>query len=177
MRVALVQLAYGDDESPEARLDRVAGLVTGLAGHDLVVLPELWSPSGFDYARWDGRAEPLDGPWAAAMVDLARSARVTLHAGSFVERLPEPGPDGNDLANTSLLLSADGERLAVYRKVHRFGFGSGEPKLMEAGTEVVVVDLPAGGGRTVRAGSVIFGVASVITAYRIVRRSETGAAR
>jgi len=152
MRVALVQLAYGDDESPEARLDRVAGLVTGLAGHDLVVLPELWSPSGFDYARWDGRAEPLDGPWAAAMVDLARSARVTLHAGSFVERLPEPGPDGNDLANTSLLLSADGERLAVYRKVHRFGFGSGEPKLMEAGTEVVVVDLPAGGGRTVRAG-------------------------
>ncbi len=152
MRVAVVQLAYGDDEPAEARLDRVAGLVAGLSGHDLVVLPELWSPTGFDYAKWEARAEPLDGAWAAAMTDLARSAGVTLHAGSFVERLPEPGPDGNDLANTSLLLSAEGERLAVYRKVHRFGFGSGEPKLMEAGTEVVVVDLPAGDGTTVRAG-------------------------
>jgi predicted amidohydrolase len=152
MRVALVQLAYGDDESAEARLRRVAGLVEGLGGHDLVVLPELWGPTGFGYARWAERAEPLDGPFSAAMAELAGSVGVTLHAGSFVERLEAPGPDGNDLANTSLVFSATGERLAVYRKVHRFGFGSGEPRLMEAGTEVVVVDLPAGDGSSVRAG-------------------------
>ena len=152
MRVALVQLAYGDDEPAEARVARVAGLVADLSGHDLVVLPELWAPTGFGYSLWAERAEPLDGPWAATMAELARSAGVTLHAGSFVERLPEPGPDGNELSNTSLLFSASGDRLAVYRKVHRFGFGSGEPKLMEAGTEVVVVDVPAGGGATVPAG-------------------------
>ena len=42
--------------------------------------------------------------------------------------------------------------LATYRKVHRFGFGAGEPRLMEAGEDVVVVDLPAGDGPRVRTG-------------------------
>ncbi len=152
MRIAVVQLAYGDEESFDARVERVASVVVGLSGHDLVVLPELWGATGFDYARWDAEAQPLDGPWAVAMADAARRAGVTLHAGSLVERLPEPGPDGNDLANTSLVLSSAGEVRAVYRKIHRFGFGSGEPRLMEAGTEVVVTDLPAGGGSTVPAG-------------------------
>ncbi|GGL36584.1 carbon-nitrogen family hydrolase [Phycicoccus endophyticus] len=152
MRIAAVQLSYGDEEPFGARVERVAGLVAAQAGHDLVVLPELWAPTGFDYRRWEGEAQPLDGPWSAAMADAARAAGVTLHAGSFVERLPEPGPDGNTLANTSLVFGAEGERLAGYRKVHRFGFGSGEPKLMEAGEEVVVLDLPNGAGGTVRTG-------------------------
>jgi predicted amidohydrolase len=34
--------------------------------------------------------------------------------------------------------------LAHYRKIHRFGFGEGEPKLMEAGDEIVVTTLPDG---------------------------------
>ncbi|HYH74209.1 MAG TPA: nitrilase-related carbon-nitrogen hydrolase, partial [Nocardioides sp.] len=142
MRIAVVQLGYDDDEPFGARVDRVAALVAEQAGHDLVVLPELWAPTGFGYTRWADEAEPLDGPWARAMADAARSASVTLHAGSFVERLPEPGADGNDLANTSLLLDADGNRLAVYRKIHRFGFGAGEPRLMEAGSDVVVAEIP-----------------------------------
>ncbi|MFQ6170761.1 carbon-nitrogen family hydrolase [Oryzobacter sp. R7] len=152
MRIAVVQLAYGDEEPFEARVDRVAGLVSGLTGHDLVVLPELWAPTGFAYTRWDDQAQPLDGPWAQTMSEVARSAGVVLHAGSFVERLPEPGEDGHVLANTSLLLGPDGSTLGVYRKVHRFGFGAGEPALMEAGGEVVVVDLPLSGGGSVRAG-------------------------
>ncbi len=152
MRVALVQLAYGDEESFDARVDRVAGVVAGLGDHDLVVLPELWGATGFDYPRWALEAQPLDGPWARAMADAARAAGVTLHAGSFVERLPGPGVDGNELANTSLLLSGAGEVVAVYRKIHRFGFGTGEPRLMEAGTDLVVVDVPTGGGGDVRAG-------------------------
>ena len=64
----------------------------------------------------------------------------------------EAGADGNDLANTSLLLGADGERLAVYRKIHRFGFGAGEPKLMEAGGDVVVTEIPSGTGGSVTVG-------------------------
>ena len=110
MRIAVVQLAYGDDETFDARVDRVAGLVAEQAGHDLVVLPELWGATGFGYTTL-GRptAQPLDGPWAAAMADAARAASVVLHAGSFVERLAEPGADGNDLANTSLLLGCRGD--------------------------------------------------------------------
>lgn len=152
MRAALVQLAYDDAEPAAERVERVAGLVRGLAGHDLVVLPELWQPTGFGYERWAELAEPVDGPFAATMAALARDAGVVLHAGSFVERLPSPGPDGHSLANTSLLYAADGGLLAAYRKVHRFGFGAGEPKLMEAGSEVVLAELPDGAGGSVTAG-------------------------
>ena len=152
MRIAVMQLAYGDEESFEARVDRVAGLVAAQNGHDLVVLPELWGATGFDYTRGAVQAQQLAGPWAGALADAARAAGVVLHAGSFVERLPEPGADGNDLANTSLLFAADGQLLATYRKIHRFGFGTGEPKLMEAGDEVVVTGIPLMAGGSVLTG-------------------------
>ena len=169
MRIALVQVAYDDDETLDARVERVSDLVRSLASAtvaarsserrtqevpgkpDLVVLPELWAPTGFGYRRWEDAAEPLDGPWAHAMTALAAEVGVTLHAGSFVERLPEPGADGRTLANTSLLVTADGKRTA-YRKIHRFGFGSGEPKLLEAGAEVVTAEVPSGDGESVTAG-------------------------
>ena len=152
MRIAVIQLGYDDDEPFGARVDRAAALVAEQAGHDLVVLPELWGATGFDYRRWADEAQPLDGPWARAMSDAARAAGCVLHAGSFVERLPERGADGNDLANTSLLLDAAGDPIAVYRKIHRFGFGAGEPRLMEAGEDVVVTEIPSGTGEPVVAG-------------------------
>ena len=153
LRVSLVQLGYGDAESVSERTSRVADLVrsvcvTPSAGHEphLVVLPELWGPTGFGYQHWEERAEAVDGPTAEAMSALARECGVLLHAGSIVERLEQPGPEGKRLSNTSLVFGPDGERVAVYRKIHRFGFGAGEPTLMEAGEEVVSVDLPTGHG-------------------------------
>ncbi|QGN58567.1 nitrilase-related carbon-nitrogen hydrolase [Nostocoides sp. HKS02] len=149
MRVAVVQVAYGDDESMEARISRVADLVRAQAGHDLVVLPELWAPGGFSYREWADRAQPVDGPIGAAMSAAARDAQVMLHAGSIVERPSsgEVGSDGRGLWNTSLVYAADGRLVAAYRKIHRFGFGAGEPALMDAGEDVVLVDLPDAAGR------------------------------
>jgi predicted amidohydrolase len=144
MRVAVIQLAYDDEESVEERTERVAELVRQQAGHDLVVLPELWSAGGFDYAHWDERAEPVDGPVAQAMAAAARDAGVLLHAGSIVERLPLGGAEGRMLANTSLVFTPLGELAATYRKIHRFGFGAGEPALMEAGEHLILLDLPEG---------------------------------
>lgn len=153
MRIAIAQIAYGDEESPADRVDRVSALVESIApGHDLVVLPELWMPTGFGYEGWDAVAQPVQGPFVARMAEVALRTGVTLHAGSFVERLPHPGPDGHLLANTAVVLGADGELVAAYRKIHRFGFGSGEPKLMEAGEDIVVSQLPAGDDRRVLAG-------------------------
>ena len=149
MRVAVVQVAYGDDEPMDERVSRVAGLVRAQAGHDLVVLPELWAPGGFAYRDWPDRAQPVDGSIGAAMSAASRDARVMLHAGSIVERPSsgQVGPDGHGLWNTSLVYAPDGGLLAAYRKIHRFGFGAGEPKLMDAGDDVVLVDLPGGEGR------------------------------
>src|SRR5680860_294705 len=114
MRLAVLQLSYGDDEPIDARRERVAAMVRDQRGADLVVLPELWA---------------------------AGDIEAVVHAGSVIERAPA-GPDGRGLWNTSVLLGPDGSVLATYRKVHRFGFGQGEPSLLEAGTEVVTVPLP-----------------------------------
>jgi predicted amidohydrolase len=62
-----------------------------------------------------------------------------VHLGSFVER----HADGS-LTNTAVLLDGEGSTVAVYRKMHLFGFGEGEPKLMSAGREVVVAKTELG---------------------------------
>lgn len=144
LRVAVVQVAYGDDEPMDERVERVAALVRQQAGHDLVVLPELWAPGGFSYREWTDRAQPVDGSIGSAMSAAARDAGVLLHAGSIVERAAagETGSDGRGLWNTSLVYGPDGALVATYRKIHRFGFGSGEPKLLDAGEDIVLVDLP-----------------------------------
>jgi predicted amidohydrolase len=154
MRVAVVQVGYGDAEPVAERVERVAATVRAQAGHDLVVLPELWAPGGFAYREWQDRAEPVDGPTGRAMSAAARDAGVVLHAGSIIERPAdgEVGSDGHGLWNTSLVYGPDGGLLAAYRKVHRFGFGAGEPRLLDAGEEVVVVDLPLRDGGSVRTG-------------------------
>ncbi|MFK5690806.1 carbon-nitrogen family hydrolase [Ornithinimicrobium sp. LYQ92] len=152
MKVAIIQLGYaeGADESVEERSERVAGLVARHApGHDLVVLPELWSAGGFASTEWEGRSQDLSGgdvDLPPALVPVARAARgrgAVVHTGSVVERTDQPGPEGRHLWNTSVVLDPDGRVCARYRKVHRFGFGGGEPKLMEAGPDLVVTDLPA----------------------------------
>lgn len=147
MRIHVIQLSYGDDETVAERVQRVADLVRDQRGADLVVLPELWPHGGFDYRSWPARAEAVDGTTIRTIAAAARDLGAVVHAGSIIERGAN-GTEGRDLWNTSVLLGADGSTLVTYRKVHRFGFGAGEPRLLEAGTELVTVELAAGGGGT-----------------------------
>ncbi|HEY5835666.1 carbon-nitrogen family hydrolase [Streptomyces sp.] len=138
MRATLLQIDVDPKETVADRRERVATLVRGQAGADLVVLPELWPVGAFAADDFAAEAEPVDGgPTAEAMAAAARDAGVWLHAGSVVER----DPDGL-LFNTSLLFSPDGRLHAVYRKIHRFGFDQGEAALMAAGREIVTARLP-----------------------------------
>ena len=132
MRVAAIQFNFDQDETWDVRLERMRALVKAQQA-DLIVLPELWPNGGFTYQLWEKTAQPLDGPLVRSMGELAADAGAVLHAGSFVER----HSDGT-LTNTSLLFDQAGSLLATYRKIHLFGFGEGEPKLMSAGEEVVV---------------------------------------
>lgn len=153
MKVAIIQLGYaeGAEESVEARAERAAGLVRrDGAGHDLVLLPELWSAGGFASSEWEERSQDLSGladgdlpPALAPIAEATREIGAVVHTGSVVERTAEPGEEGRHLWNTSVVLDPRGAVCATYRKIHRFGFGGGEPKLMEAGAELVVTDLPA----------------------------------
>jgi predicted amidohydrolase len=140
MRVSLVQLDVSLDRPDADRIAHAADLVRGCADSDLVVLPELWAHGAWAYDRWDEFAEPVgedsDGPVLSAMRAAAREVRVLLHAGSLVER----AADGA-LFNTSVVIGPDGELLATYRKIHRFGFAEGESKLISAGDDLVTLPL------------------------------------
>lgn len=152
MRIHVLQLAYGDDEPVEDRRRRAAALVRQQKAADLVVLPELWAPGGFAYREWPERAEAVDGPTITAIADAARYVGALVHAGSIVESAApgaDQGEQGRGRWNTSVLLGPDGRVLATYRKIHRFGFGAGEPRLLEAGTELVTVALPGQGPNAV----------------------------
>ncbi|GAA4283599.1 carbon-nitrogen family hydrolase [Brevibacterium daeguense] len=169
MRVSAIQLSYTDEDSQPARIERAVQLVRAQRGSDLVVLPELWSPGGFSYRDWGRRAETVEsGPTVQALSAVAREIGAYVHLGSILEAdaealeriaahdydvtaMPEL-PDGSrGLWNTSVVVSPAGEVVARYRKIHRFGFGSGEPKLIEAGQDIVTVPLDVD-GRTVTLG-------------------------
>ena len=140
IKIHVLQIAYDDTEDMDSRVDRVAALVRGQEAADLVVLPELWAHGGFSYARWGQDAQRLDGHVVAELSAAARDAGVYLHGGSIAEHAADGadlGPQGRGLWNTSVLFEPGGELTATYRKIHRFGFGEGEPVLMEAGTDVV----------------------------------------
>ncbi|MBD2760458.1 carbon-nitrogen family hydrolase [Yimella sp. cx-573] len=149
MKAAVIQLAYGDDEPLDERADRVIDLVRRQRGHDLVVLPELWSAGCFDDRAWSGAAQDVTGEVSRRLGEVAAEIGAYLHGGSIVERPADgsTGPEGKDLWNTSLLFDRSGARIATYRKIHRFGFAGGEPKLMEAGEDLAttsVDDVPTG---------------------------------
>jgi predicted amidohydrolase len=145
MRIHVLQVGYDDSETIDARRARVAEMVRRQEGADLIVLPELWAPTGFSFRNWTDAAEPVEGPTVEAIREAARDIGAYVHAGSIIEAArDEPGEDGRGLFNTSVLLAPNGDVLATYRKIHRFGFGVGEPKLLDAGTQVVTAGLRDG---------------------------------
>ncbi|RJL32820.1 carbon-nitrogen family hydrolase [Bailinhaonella thermotolerans] len=139
MRVALVQVASPPEEAPAERRERVAAMVAGARGADLVVLPELWAAGYFAFDRYAERAEPLEGPTVAAARGWARDLGAHVHAGSIVER------DGaGRLFNTAVLVAPDGRIAHTYRKVHVFGYASREAELLTPGDALEVRETPFG---------------------------------
>lgn len=120
-----------------ANVGRFAELVRIHADEgDLVVAPELMT-SGYDLdllaRRGRELAEPLDGPIAARVSELAAQTGATLVLG-LLER------DGDDLYDTVVAVPPDGP-VVPYRKSHLYPT---ESKLFAAGTELVVAPTPAG---------------------------------
>ncbi len=94
-------------------LDEAAGRAAA-AGAGLLVAPELFLTGyaiGGDIVRL---AEPADGDSADAVAEIASTHGLAIAYG-YPER------DGESVFNSAQLLSADGDRLANYRKTHLFG--------------------------------------------------------
>jgi predicted amidohydrolase len=120
-----------------ANVDRLAELLRKHAGEgELVVAPELVT-GGYDLEvlarRGRELAEPLDGPIAAQVSELATQTGATLVLG-LLER------DGDVLYDTVVAVAPDGH-VTPYRKSH---LHPTESALFAAGTELVVAPTPAG---------------------------------
>jgi predicted amidohydrolase len=132
----VLQMAARPGDLPD-NVDRLAELVEKHAGGaELVVAPELVT-SGYDLdvlaRRGRELAEPLDGPTAARVSELAAEVGATLVFG-MLER------DGDALYDTAVVAAPDGQ-LVPYRKSHLYPT---ESALFAAGTELVVAPTPAG---------------------------------
>ena len=138
MRAAAIQLnSTTDVDRNLATAERLVDAAAA-AGAELVVLPEKWSALGPGEVLVR-LAEPLDGPIVTAAREWARRLGITLLAGSVGERI-----EGSErIANTSLLITPEGEIEAAYRKIHMFDVDVGgvsyrESEHERAGEEVVV---------------------------------------
>ena len=102
---------FGDVDGALARIET---LVRALRGVDLVLLSEA-ALTGYVSAEGDFDlspfAEPLDGPLASRLAELARGGGVGL-AAPLIER------DGDHAYNALVLFDRDGARIGHYRKRH-----------------------------------------------------------
>ncbi|MFG2222317.1 carbon-nitrogen hydrolase family protein [Streptomyces sp. NPDC048644] len=132
MRIALCQMTSSTE--PKENLATVQDHVRRAAheGARLVVLPEAaMACFGIPLAPL---AEPLDGPWADGVREVARETGVTVVAGMFT-----PAPDGR-VANT-LLATGPGVEDS-YDKIHLYdAFGFRESDTVAAGDRVVTIDV------------------------------------
>jgi predicted amidohydrolase len=139
VKVASIQLEIKDNERKENRFRRVKEIISQLPQNvDLVILPECWNIGYFAFDKYSELAETADGPTVSMLAQLAKKFNLYILIGSFIEK------QAGKLFNTSLLLDRQGQCIATYRKIHLFGFGSEESKLLAAGREVVVVKTELG---------------------------------
>ncbi|WP_199438949.1 carbon-nitrogen hydrolase family protein [Umezawaea beigongshangensis] len=132
MRIALCQTNSTTDPLANLELVRDGVRAAAARGARVVLFPEaMMCRFGVSLAPV---AEPLDGPWATAVRDVAVEHGVVVVAGMFT-----PAPDGRV---TNTLLATGAEFHVGYDKIHLFdAFGFAESDTVAPGSEVVVVEV------------------------------------
>lgn len=137
MRIALAQISSTRD--PEENLAEVGRQVRAAAGAGarLVVFPEA-TMCCFGVALGPV-AEPLDGPWATRVRELATDAGITVAAGMFT-------PSGDGRVRNTLLVTGGGVD-THYDKIHMYdAFGFAESDTVAPGADPVTVEVPDAAG-------------------------------
>lgn len=138
MKVAILQLAFSQEDDKAARISRVEGILDQVKDADLVLLPEVWNIGYFAFDQYKSQSETLEGETITRLAAKAKEHGMYIYAGSFIER------DGDNLYNGTALLDRKGEICGHYRKIHLFGIGSEERKYLSAGEKTTVCDTDFG---------------------------------
>ncbi len=140
--VAALQLTSGADES--FNVDHALALLTKAVakGATYIQLPEYFNYYGSP-RRYGDLAQSIPGPLTDRLGEFARANGVTIHVGSMLERSNDP----ERFFNTSVVIGADGNIRATYRKVHLFDIevpgevSYQESRAIRAGEQIVTVEL------------------------------------
>ena len=144
--VAAVQMVSGPNVDENLR---EAGRLIAIAverGANLVALPEYFPIMGMDERdKVKVREEEGSGPIQAFLSETARRHAIWLVGGS----VPLVASTPDKVRNSTLVFDERGKQVARYDKIHLFAFETGresysEPRTIEAGSDVVVVDSPFG---------------------------------
>ncbi|MFD9720897.1 carbon-nitrogen hydrolase family protein [Streptomyces sp. NPDC059076] len=132
MRIALSQITTGPDPERNLVVVRDEAHRAAEAGARLIAFPE--ATMACFGTRLAPLAQPLDGPWAEQVRQIAHDAGLVVVAGMFT-----PAPDGK-VTNT-LLATGPGVE-AAYDKIHLYdAFGFTESATVAAGSAVVTIDV------------------------------------
>lgn len=138
LKVAMLQLAFSDQDTKMTRLTRVENILDEVKDADLVLLPEVWNIGYFAFDKYRDESESLAGETISRLSAKARQHQMYIFAGSFIER------DEDSLYNGTVLLNPQGNICGRYRKIHLFGIGSEERKILSAGDKITVADTEFG---------------------------------
>ena len=86
------------------------------AGGDLIVFPEMFMALPQSGQPLGSVAEPIDGPFATALSELARAHRIAVASGFWEKADQEP----DKAVNAAVVFDDHGDLLASYRKIHLF---------------------------------------------------------
>ncbi|MBK7861519.1 MAG: carbon-nitrogen hydrolase family protein [Archangiaceae bacterium] len=134
---AAIQLTSGADKAKNVETATALVRAAAKAGAVFIGLPENFAWMGPEPERATA-AEALDGPTSKHLATLARELKITLLAGSVLET----GAPGGRLYNTSCLFGPDGERTAVYRKMHLFDVEVGDGQTYRESAAVAPGEAP-----------------------------------
>ena len=113
-------------------------------GAEIIVFPEATMRS-FGGGRLDTIAEPLDGPFAAAIHEHAVTHGITAVVGMFTpaDTIERDGKTLHRVFNTALVTSQDVHE--GYKKIHTYeAFGFCESNTVAPGTDLTLFDAPNG---------------------------------
>lgn len=139
--IGLAQTCHPDDGDVIGLVERWA-LDAKRQGVDLLVFPEsLMTRYELSLGQFEAEAQPLDGPFARAVDDIARRTGLWM-----VYTVNEKNPDSLKPFNTAVVVDDEGCVRATYRKVHLFDAGPRrESDRMSAGDTILrPIDTPFG---------------------------------